>query len=74
MVVDVVDEADPVLAAPRDTVVEAQGGCVEVLLPIAAGLIGALRVRLQVADRALHYVVPVTVGGDGATEVGLRLR
>lgn len=71
VVVDVVDEADPVLAAPRDTVVEARGGRVEVLLPIAEGLLGALRVRLQVAGRALHYVVPVTVSQGGDTEAQL---
>jgi hypothetical protein len=71
VVVDVVDEADPVLAVPRDTVVEVRGGRIEVLLPIAEGLLGALRIRLQVAGRTRHYVLPVTVGTDGATEAEL---
>ncbi len=71
VVVDVVDEADPVLAAPRDTVVEARSGRVEVLLPVAEGLLGALRVRLQVGAKTLSYVLPVTVGPSGATEVEL---
>lgn len=73
VVVDVVDEAAPVLAAPRDTVVEARGGRVEILLPIAEGLIGALRVRLQVAGRTLCYVLPVTVTDSGATRGELLL-
>lgn len=71
VVVDVIDEAEPVLAAPRDTVVEARGGRVEVQLPIAEGMLGALRVRLQVAGQQLHYVVPVTVSTDGATQAAL---
>ena len=73
VVVDVVDEADPVLAAPRDTVVEVLGGRVEVLLPISEGLLGALRVRLQVAGRTRCYVVPVTVAPGGPTQVDLVL-
>ena len=74
VVVDVVDEGDPVLAAPRDTVVEAREGRVEVLLPISEGLIGALRIRLQVGGETRCYVLPVTVGPDGALEAVLALR
>lgn len=73
VVVDVVDEADPVLAVPRDTVVEVRSGRIEVLLPVAEGVLGALRIRLQVGGRAQHYVLPVTVGTDGSTEVELAL-
>lgn len=73
VVVDVVDEGEPVLAAPRDTVVEVRDGRAEVLLPISEGLIGALRVRLQVGGRTLCYVLPVTVGPDGALEADLTL-
>ena len=61
------------LAAPRDTVVEVLGGRVEVLLPISEGLLGALRVRLQVAGRTRCYVVPVTVAPGGPTQVELVL-
>lgn len=73
VVVDVVDEGDPVLAVPRDTVVEVRRGQIEVLLPIAEGMLGSLRIRLQVAGKARHYVLPVTVGADGATEADLVL-
>ena len=61
------------LAAPRDTVVDVRDGRAEVLLPISEGLIGALRVRLQVGGRTLCYVLPVTVGSDGALEADLTL-
>lgn len=73
VVVDVVDEATPVLAVPRDTVVEARAGRVEVLLPITDGLIGALRVRLQAAGQTTCYVVPVTVVEGGATVCRLQV-
>ena len=71
VVVDVVDEADPVLAASRDTVAEARGGFVEVILPVQEGVVGALRVRLQAGGRVRQYVLPVAVSQGGALEVEL---
>ena len=69
--IDVVDEADPVLAVSRDTVVEIADGRAEVLLPVTEGLVGALRVRVRIAGATENYVLPVTVGADGALEVDL---
>ncbi|MEC7724329.1 MAG: hypothetical protein VYD05_02365, partial [Planctomycetota bacterium] len=73
VVVDVQDEADPVLAAARDTVVQAEGGVIEVILPVQEGLVGALRIRLQHGGRSRHFVLPVSVSAAGAMEVELVL-
>ena len=71
VVVDVVDEADPILAAARDTVGVVRDGFVEVILPVQEGVVGALRVRLQACGRVHHYVLPVSVSEGGALEVEL---
>ena len=59
------------LAASRDTVAEARGGFVEVILPVQEGVVGALRVRLQAGGRVRQYVLPVAVSQGGALEVEL---
>jgi hypothetical protein len=73
VVVDVLDEADPVLAASRDTVAEARGGAVEVVVPVQEGLVGALRVRLQAGGRSWHFVVPVSASAVGPSEAEVLL-
>lgn len=72
--VEIVDEAEPTLAAARDAVAEVRGGRVELLVPIAASAQGAWRLRVRCGERTLRAVVPVTVRADGATEAELRWR
>lgn len=73
-VVDVVDEAAPLMACDRREVTEVQDGHVTVLLPVVATGRGSLRVRLRVADVVTSYVVPATVTASGPLEATLLLR
>lgn len=79
LTIDVVDEAEPVLAAPRHTAVPADDGHVAVLLPIAAAGDGALRFTIRgerrvggfVRELVWRYLLPVTAADDGAVDVRL---
>ena len=72
-VVDVVDEAAPLLACERRQEVAVREGAVEVLLPVADAGIGCLRLRLRLADVTVYYVVPATVTAAGALRTTLLL-
>lgn len=72
--IGIADEAEPTLAAERDTVAEVDGGAVTLLVPVAERCErGAWRLRVRVADHDVRVVVPVAVAGDGAMQVELRL-
>ena len=62
---DVVDEAAPCLAVPRNVSVRAQQGHVEVLLPVGVAGHGALRLRVRCGAARWQAVVPIVVAADG---------
>jgi hypothetical protein len=67
-VVDVVDEAVPVLACARREEVSLAAGRVSVLLPIADSGDGVLRIRVMISGDVLSYLLPVQVVADGQLE------
>jgi len=72
-VVDVVDQALPVLACDRHQEVEVQDGAVEVLLPVADAGHGCLHLRLRLADATHDYVCAVAVSATGELRATLVL-
>lgn len=73
VVVDVVDEATPVLAAARHQATEVCSERLTVLLPVVASGEGVLRIRLRLPTATMRYVLPVSVSESGELEATLVL-
>ncbi|MFT4511873.1 MAG: hypothetical protein ACI89X_000974 [Planctomycetota bacterium] len=73
VVVEVVDEGTALLACAKNESTTVQGGAVTVLLPVDGPGSGALRVRLEFAGGAVHYLLPATVTAEGELAATLLL-
>ena len=73
VVVDVVDEAFPILACARHQVTKVVDGAIQILLPVADAGEGVLRIRLRLPSEVRHYVLPTAACAGGDLETVLRM-
>ena len=73
VVVDVVDEALPILACARHQVTRVVDGAIQILLPVASAGEGVLRIRLRLPGESRHYVLPAAVGAAGDLDMVLSM-